>query len=384
MKARSCFLVCFSSVAVASIAVVACGDDDDNAVNPPKDGGAIETSAVDSPAPDTGGNDTGADTGPVITTDNVVSFDPTKFELPEALSFRDGNAYVSFAPLGQIVKIAYPAGTRSLYAQLPGLSQSNFTLGNAFDATGNLYVGVAASNPGDAVGVAAAGVYKITLNGDGGTTATKWASAVGASSLKFPNGLSFDAAGNLYVTDPAEGAIYKLTAAGALGTATPWKSDPLLAGDQAACPGTVQTFPLGANGVFAEATAVWAVNTDKGSLVKVVVEANGTAGAATAVVNDCAKLEGVDGMRPDPRNPTTTFLATNNSLNSIVTISRTGQIANVTSGKPPFYSPADLAHVTGTSNPTVMLVVNASFFEAFAPVDAGLVPKPSLVKLSLP
>jgi hypothetical protein len=385
MKARSTYLLCLSSALLASIAVFACGDDDDNAVNPPKDGGGTDTSAVDSSIQDTSTGDTGADADAAtgITASNLISFNPAMFELPEAISFKDNNAYVSLVATGQIAKIAYPAGTRTLYAQLP-VQASNFTLGNAFDAAGNLYVGVAASNPGDAAGVAAAGVYKITLAGDGGTTATLWASAAGASSLKFPNGLSFDPAGNLYVSDPAEGAIYKFTAAGAVATATPWKTDATLAGDQAACPGTVQSFPLGVNGIFAEANAVWAVNTDKGSFVKVVVEANGTAGAATNVVTDCAKMEGIDGMRPDPRNPTTSFLATNNGTNSILSLTRAGQVAVVTTGKPPFYSPADLAHVTGTSNPTVMLVVNASFAEAFAPPDAGLIPKPSVVKLTLP
>jgi hypothetical protein len=65
-----------------------------------------------------------------------VSFDATKFELPEAVSFRDGAAYVSLVASAQIVKVAYPAGTRTVYAQLP-IQASNFTLGSAFDAAGN-------------------------------------------------------------------------------------------------------------------------------------------------------------------------------------------------------------------------------------------------------
>ena len=111
--------------------------------------------------------------------------------------------------------------------------------------------------------------------------------------------------------------------------------------------------------------------------------ADGTAGPLTTVAHDCAKLEGIDGMRPDPRDPTA-FLAANNTTPSIVSIRRTGQITTVLSGKPPFHSPADLVHVPGTANPTVLLVVNASFDEALAPPDAGLVPEPSLMKLTLP
>jgi sugar lactone lactonase YvrE len=320
-------------------------------------------------------------TGGQLTTTNLIAFDPAKGELPEAVSFRDGSAYVSLVAAGQIAKIG-PDGTRSLYAQLP-VQPSNFTLGSAFDTAGNLYVAVAAGNPQDAPGVAAAGVYKIALRSGGATTATLWASAPGAG-LKFANGLSFDPDGNLYVSDAAEGAIYRFTAAGAPGTATPWKTDPTLTGDTAACPGTVQAFPIGANGIFADRTSVWAVNTDRGTLVKIAVEANGSAGAAAVAATDCATLEGVDGMRPDPRGPSSGFLAANNRTNAILSISRTGQIAVVALGKPPLYSPADLTYVTGTSDPAVILVANASFAEAFAPAEAGLMPKPSLMKLSLP
>ena len=144
-----------------------------------------------------------------------------------------------------------------------------------------------------------------------------------------------------------------------------------------ACPATLQTFPLGANGIYAEKTAVWTVNTDKGTLVKVEVEESGAAGLPSAVASDCVTLEGVDGLRLDPRNPTTGFIATNNAKNSIVSISRTGQVVPLISGKPPLYSPADLAHVPETASPSIFLVVNASVAEAFAPPDAGALARPS-------
>ncbi len=383
MRARPLFVLTFVLWSASAIFIVACGDDD-NTVLPPKDSGADSIIApFDSAAPETGPD--AADAAPATAT-TLVGFNPGADggpELPEAISFRDNAAYISLVARGEIVKIAYPSNTRTTYATLP-VTPTNFTLGNAFDTAGNLYVAVAVGgDPTDAPSLAAAGIYKIPA-GDGGT-GTLWASA--PAKLKFPNGLSFAPDGSLYVTDAADGAIYKFAPTGAVGTATPWKEDALLqgnTGDAGTCPGSVQAFPIGANGIHAEADAVWVVNTDKGTLVKVAVDGAGNAGAVTEAASDCAKLKGADGMRVDPRAPATTFIATNNALNAIVAIGRSGGVTTVLEGKPPFYSPADLAHVTGTSKPTDFLVVNASFAEAFAPPDAGQIPKPSLVKLSLP
>lgn len=368
-------LICGSG----SLALYACGSDDAQPAAPAPVSPADAAGFADPPDA-SASPDAAAAADAAITTASVASFDATKGELPEALSFRDGAAYVSLVATGQIARIAYPEGTRSLYAQLP-VQPSNYTLGSAFDAAGNLFVAVAATNPADPVGVAAAGIYRVAALPDGGTTATLWAS--GATGFKFPNGLSFDAAGNLYVTDAAEGAVYKLPPAGALGTATPWRTDAALRGDLEACPALVRPFPVGANGIVAEADAVWVANTDTGSVLRIAVAADGAAGALTTVAHDCAELEGIDGMRIDPRNPAA-FLAANNTVPSIVSIRRSGQITTVLSGKPPFHSPTDLVHVPGTANPAVLLVVNASFDEALAPPDAGLVPAPSLMKLTLP
>jgi hypothetical protein len=367
-------LLCASS----SLALYACTTDDSPALVAPD---ALSDAAVEADRPDTSvATDSGDEASAAITTATLASFDPTKGELPEAISFRDGAAYVSLVATGQIAKITYPSSARSLYAQLP-VQPSNYTLGSAFDAAGNLFVAVAATNPADPLGMAAAGVYRVAALPDGGTTVSLWASS--DAGFKFPNGLSFDAAGSLYVTDAAEGAVYKLPSAGALGTATPWKMDPALRGDLDACPAQVRPFAVGANGIVAEASAIWVANTDNGTLLKIAVDASGAAGALTTVVQDCAKLEGIDGMHLDPRDPDA-FVAANNTAPSIVSIRRTGQITTLLSGKPPFHSPADLVHVPGTANPTVMLVVNASFDEALAPPDAGLLPVPSLMQVTLP
>lgn len=60
----------------------------------------------------------------------IASFDPQKYELPEALSVRDDAAFVSFVGRGEIERVGLD-GTRSLYAKLPGSAKS-LTLGSAF------------------------------------------------------------------------------------------------------------------------------------------------------------------------------------------------------------------------------------------------------------
>jgi hypothetical protein len=377
--------ILFTSIgaSVLTLAAIACTDD---TVDPPPAapggdaGGDVVTDDVATPtdAPASDANDSGGS----ITVTRVVSFDAAQYELPEALSYKDGFAYVSLAPKAQIVKIAIPGGARSVYATLP-LEASNLVLGSTFDTMGNLFVGVGASNPADAAGVAAAGVYKIAP-GAGGAGGTPALFASAAAGLKFGNGLGFDAAGNLFVTDAAEGAVYKIAAQGAVGTATPWKLDPTLTGDMNACPGTVAGFPIGANGIFVDANAVWVGNTDRGALAKIAVNPDGSAGTAANVVVDCTNLEGLDGFRPDPRDPTNAFLGVNNPKNRLVRITRTGVVTIVHQASPPdLDGPADLVRIGATATPTELLVVNSAFPEAFAPPDAGLVPRPSLVKITL-
>lgn len=376
-KSRALFL---SAIGAASLALLANACSDDAGASPPAsatDGGPTqEQEAGTLPAPDGGGEGK-------VTVANITSFDATQFELPEALSYKDGFAYVSLAPRATIERIAIDTGARTTYATLP-LEASNLVLGSIFDAAGNLFVGVGATNPADAAGVAKAGIYKIPP-GAGGAGGTPVLFASSPTSLKFGNGLALAANGDLFVSDAADGAVYKIPPAGAVGTATPWKSDPALTGDMDACPGTVAGFPLGANGIVVDDDGVYVGVTDRGSLVKIAINGDGSAGAVSVIVSDCARLEGLDGLRPDPASPKTAFLGTNNPKNTLVRVTRTGTIEVLHQASPPeLDGPADLVHVTGKANPYELLVVNSAFPEAFAPPELGLVPRPSLVKVTLP
>jgi len=355
----------------------ACGGDD-TAVPPDAatDGTSSDGAAPGDGSTEGGGSDAASDAGPP-TAAFVAHFNAATGELPEGLTIRGGKAYLGFAPTGKIVSVDVATGAVTPYASLP-TTAANFTLGMVFDAAGNLYVGVGAAAAG---GAATAGVYKVPPSGDaGGAPVRQWAGAA----MLFPNGLSLDTAGTrLYVADSNDGAVYRFALTDPVTTtATPWKKDPLLAGDAVdagvgTCPKPNAGFPLGANGIIVDASGAYVANTDKGLLVRVPIDGSGNPGTATAVVNDCAKLEGIDGIAFDSKDQSIVALV--NSANTLVRIVGAGSVPLLSGA--PFDSPASIVQVPGQSGPEQFLVTNAAF--ASAQTDGGS-PQPGLLKVSVP
>jgi sugar lactone lactonase YvrE len=102
------------------------------------------------------------------------------------------------------------------------------------------------------------------------------------------NGLTFDHAGNVYISDSFQGVIWKTGPAG--GTPTQWLNDPLLT--------TTGTPPFGANGIeFNHAgTTAFIANTGNDTVIAVPVLANGGAGTPAVFVNS---INGADGIAID-------------------------------------------------------------------------------------
>jgi sugar lactone lactonase YvrE len=98
------------------------------------------------------------------------------------------------------------------------------------------------------------------------------------------NDITFDKAGNVYVSDSTQGIIWKTGPAGGVGTV--WIDDPLLR--------TIGVPPFGANGIRFNnhETAFFATNTGNDTLVKIPVTA-GTAGPASVFANS---INGADGL----------------------------------------------------------------------------------------
>jgi sugar lactone lactonase YvrE len=207
----------------------------------------------------------------------VTSFDVAAGELPEGVAVdKRGNVYVSLiAPVSEIRKIT-PEGEQSLLVDLGvgGLGP----LGLAVDAPGNVYAGVVTFD------AATQGVYRIVPDG----TATR---LPGSEAIGFANGLAFDKRGNLYATDTIAGAVWRIPPGG---EAALWVQDPLLVGT-----GVLDTgFPVGANGIAYRGGEMIVSNTEQGTLVRIPILPDGSAGTPAVLIADEA-LFGSDGITVD-------------------------------------------------------------------------------------
>ncbi len=147
------------------------------------------------------------------------------------------------------------------------------------------------------------------LNVDPTTGAsTVFMTVTGSSGL---NALTFDKAGNVYVSDSFQGIIWKTGPGG--GAATAWVTDPLLA--------TSGVPPFGANGVEfnSTGTTLFVANTGNDTIVQIPVS-NGNPGKPSVFVNS---INGADGIAVDAHD--NLWVAANQS-DEIVVVSPTGKV----------------------------------------------------------
>lgn len=125
------------------------------------------------------------------------------------------------------------------------------------------------------------------------------------------NALTFDSAGNVYVSDSFQGIIWKTGAGGGAGTA--WVSDPLLT--------TTGVPPFGANGLgFNKAgDTLFVANTGNDQIIQIPVS-SGTPGTPSVFVNS---INGADGLILDDHD--NLWVAANQS-DQIVVIDKTGKL----------------------------------------------------------
>jgi sugar lactone lactonase YvrE len=327
----------------------------------------MEAQAIDAPQTDDGPEAFPAT--PVF----VSKLDQSKGQLTEGLweiapSAVDGigttgTPIVSYVVMGKIVAVAEDGGTADFGVAGDAGAQTTYTLGITTDATGSVYVGVAAG--GAAPNTPAPGIWKFPPGGAGSVFSL--GTAVNPA-MSFANGLDFVGT-DLFVAD-SEGVVYKIDAAG---TAAVWSSDHLLAPDKTACGGVVP-LPIGANGIVHDANNVYVTNTNFGRLIRIPIAADGSAGTPVVIKEDCATLVGADGLVIDPTDGT--FIVALNIQNRVVRVTPTGTVTVLASGAP-LASPASVL-IDKTGNQRRLLVTNSTFFTA---ADAG---SPGLLALPIP
>ncbi len=236
----------------------------------------------------------------------IESYDASLGQLPEGVAVSPkGDIYVGLAGTGELRRLdrkTYAATTVTNFDVGYG-----FLLGMAFDGN-DLYIVVASFVE------ETSGVWRVHPNG------TK-SRVVAFGAGEFPNDLTFDQQGNMYITESIAGAIYKVEAGSNVREL--WVQDPLLFGDVNQSP---VPFPIGANGITYDddAETVLIVN----SQVPALIEIDDDCGQAgdISVVAAGEHLRGADGLALD-RNGDVMVVSNFNS--TLMHIDRDSGVATV-------------------------------------------------------
>jgi DNA-binding beta-propeller fold protein YncE len=267
----------------------------------------------------------------------VVAFDPNAGQFPEgvAVDIR-GTVYVSLVgPVDDIVTVRAD-GSTSTFAHLsvPGFGP----LGLAVDASGHLLAAVSTFDDGTR------GVYRIHADG----SATRLA---GTGGILFPNGVALDPRGTIYATDSIGGSVWRISPGG---SAQVWIHDPLLEGTGALGLG----FPLGANGIAVSPHAVLVTNTEKGSVIRIPVLPDGTAGTPTVVASG-STLFGADGLTTDVFG--NAYVAVN-SQDMLVRVRPNGATTILATAADGLDNPASLSFGTSLGDRKSLFLTNFAVF----------------------
>ncbi len=212
----------------------------------------------------------------------------TAGESPEGIAFdRIGNLYVSNRHMAggfRVSEILHVSrdGRRELVATLdPAVAPAApGVLGLATDDRGNVYAALASFN------LASHGVWRVDPR-DGSRERL-----AGSEGIQFPNALTFDPRGNLYVSDSA-GAIWRFPRQG---DGTIWIQDALLAPTN---PQDPLLPPVGANGIaFAPPNLIYVANTQRGLIAQITIGPDGHPGPLQVVAQSFTLLT-IDGIAVD-------------------------------------------------------------------------------------
>jgi sugar lactone lactonase YvrE len=292
----------------------------------------------------------------------VTAFDPAMWQLPEGLALQGQDAFVAFAPSGQVYRVdTTGAEAPTPYASVPPLPPNEaFITGIAFDDEDRLLVALPsfATDP-------PTGIYRAPA---GGGDATLFASH---ESMMFPSAIRQHGDGDLFVTDSFTATLFRITPDG---EATVWITDPMLSGDKTICGFDDALFDIGANGLVVTDDRVIVAVTHQAQVLEIPIEADGGAGAIEVLAGpDCDALGGVDGMDLAPDG---SIYAALNAQRRIVRITPDGEVETI-SDEDSLDSPATVRVGTASGAPALYWT-NFALDSALAGLDAA----PSLARLA--
>jgi len=296
--------------------------------------------------------------------DGHISVTYSWTELTEGITVdKAGNIFVSNSPAGELWKIAPGAAGPEVFGTVGGINPDLGDLGLiglAVDAPGNVYGTVVSfTNP------AANGVWKFDRKTG---EATK---APGSEAIVLANAIAFDKRGNMFITDSAVGAVYRIPRAG--GPAELWVADATLQGTGILGVG----IDIGANGIAYRHGALYVSNTEQGSIVKIGIEKGGDPGTPEVVLQDGA-IFGIDGIALDVHGDIYATIIAQSAVRKISLGAAPG-VTPVAEG-PPVLDASSLAFGTGKGNRSTLFVVN---YGVFSQADFGTDPRPAILEIKV-
>jgi len=286
----------------------------------------------------------------------VTTFDGAAGESPESVTLDDdGNLYIS---LSNAVRRRSPAGEWSVHGTLP---IQVFVLGIKVGPDGAVYAASTSLDP------SIQGAFVWRFPGDG-QVAQQYAELNHAGG---PNDLAFDDDGNLFVTDPRLGVIYKIPAGG--GTPSVWLSDASLQGN-ADAPALIFA-AQGVNGIAFDNKQknLYVGNLDYGRILKIRINKNGTP-QAPVVFAESSLLVGADGIAFDKKE--NLYVAVN-AQDRLALVDEDGVVSVVAEGGL-FDAPASVAFGTKGSDKRTLYILAGAFSRVFGLIPGD--PHPALLK----
>lgn len=287
----------------------------------------------------------------------VRSFDPAAGELPESIAIdTDGTKYLS---MGSTVRKLDTSGNLTLFATLP---IDAFALGVKIGPDGCIY------NASTSLSPAVVGAFVWRTCEAGNTEQFAALDPAGG-----PNDLAFDSAGDLYVTDPILGRIYKLDEDG---YPTLWLEHPLLVGNPASP--ALQFSPQGVNGIAFDKKErnLYVGNLDYGRILRIGLSHCGEA-SGVHIFAESPLLRGADGIAFD--NNQTLYVAVG-AQDQLVKVSKHGAVSLVAQGGI-LNGPASVAFGTSHADRKTLYIADLDFLRAFGFIPEA--PEPNLAKLQV-